>query len=400
MHWKWRVRLTVLVGLAGLQLWPSDSQTNPPETGLAPMPPDIRLWAEPLCFDCHSHRTYFPWYSRVAPISWWIGDEVKRGRAGLNFSRWPEYTPRQQIMAWRRSLQRIQEQRMPPALYSWRHPVRLSEQDIRRLENYVQELARSSAELSGPELLAWPSRQMPGNPTALRGVFRASGIIRDPLVLNGAMVLADGDLHLQGGVSGTGAILAVGTLSIDHQSGAAGPMALVSLGEIRLRGDGRLTALLQSQGGVNVQGVSWTPMAEFEWAVPQVRENRLEFCRDDGEMGERIERQVVVRYARGRFVLWDPEFQLVREATGVEAALRQAEVLLAAEPATSLPRWRRRFRGQWRARLEQLEREGEPAKLRLRLAESRQELPSTGRGFGESLPGGLEALLHFGIGIQ
>lgn len=368
MHWKWRLRMTLLAGLAALQLWPYASQTNPPETGLAPMPPEIKRWVEPLCFDCHSHRTRFPWYSQVAPLSWWIADEVKRGRAGLNFSRWPEYTPRQQVLAWRRSLQRIQEQRMPPALYAWRHPFSLDEQDLRRLELFVQELARSSAELSGPEYLAWPARPLPGPPAALRGVYRAEGTISNPVELHQALVLAPGDLHLAGGVSGNGAIIATGTLSIERQNSSTGPLALVGLKAIRLRGSGRLTALLHSQGRIDLQGVTWTALSEFNQPVAGVREGHLEFCRDDGELGERIERQVVIRHARGRFILWDPEFQLVREAIGVEAALRQAEAILAADPATSLPRWRRRFRQQWRSRLQELERHGPPARLRIRSA--------------------------------
>ena len=24
------------------------------------------------CYDCHSNTTNYPWYSNIAPISWWI----------------------------------------------------------------------------------------------------------------------------------------------------------------------------------------------------------------------------------------------------------------------------------------------------------------------------------------
>jgi hypothetical protein len=40
------------------------------------------------CRDCHSNQTSWPWYSRISPVSWLIADDVKEGRAKLNFSQW------------------------------------------------------------------------------------------------------------------------------------------------------------------------------------------------------------------------------------------------------------------------------------------------------------------------
>jgi len=40
------------------------------------------------CFDCHSNETHYPWYSRVAPVSWWTQNHVEEGRDDLNFSEW------------------------------------------------------------------------------------------------------------------------------------------------------------------------------------------------------------------------------------------------------------------------------------------------------------------------
>ncbi len=28
------------------------------------------------CFDCHSNETHWPWYSRMAPVTWWTLDHV------------------------------------------------------------------------------------------------------------------------------------------------------------------------------------------------------------------------------------------------------------------------------------------------------------------------------------
>ena len=47
------------------------------------------------CFDCHSNKTVWPWYSQIAPFSWVISTHVTQGRKALNFSTWENYTPEQ-----------------------------------------------------------------------------------------------------------------------------------------------------------------------------------------------------------------------------------------------------------------------------------------------------------------
>jgi hypothetical protein len=43
------------------------------------------------CRDCHANSTRWPWYSRVAPVSWVVVDDVKSGRRHLNLSVWGSY---------------------------------------------------------------------------------------------------------------------------------------------------------------------------------------------------------------------------------------------------------------------------------------------------------------------
>jgi hypothetical protein len=40
------------------------------------------------CFDCHSNETKWPWYSNVAPFSFFVQKHVDKGRKALNFSEW------------------------------------------------------------------------------------------------------------------------------------------------------------------------------------------------------------------------------------------------------------------------------------------------------------------------
>lgn len=59
--------------------------------GNAALPDDVRRVLRRACYDCHSDETRWPWYSRVAPISWLVARDVNAARAEMNFSRWGEY---------------------------------------------------------------------------------------------------------------------------------------------------------------------------------------------------------------------------------------------------------------------------------------------------------------------
>src|SRR5580765_3896715 len=50
------------------------------------------------CRDCHSNSTVWPWYTRIAPVSWLMARGVAEGRKAVNFSEWAAYSPEQQRM--------------------------------------------------------------------------------------------------------------------------------------------------------------------------------------------------------------------------------------------------------------------------------------------------------------
>lgn len=53
--------------------------------------PEISMLLKNACYDCHSNETVYPWYTNVAPISWWIKNHIKGARSKLNFSTWGSY---------------------------------------------------------------------------------------------------------------------------------------------------------------------------------------------------------------------------------------------------------------------------------------------------------------------
>ncbi|HEX4808667.1 MAG TPA: heme-binding domain-containing protein [Bryobacteraceae bacterium] len=96
---NFRVYLLVLAFVIGaLQLIPAPKgfQEPKPESADpkqsidadADMPPTVRAIFRRSCYDCHSNTTTWPWYSRVAPLSWWIYKHVSDGRDKLDFSQW------------------------------------------------------------------------------------------------------------------------------------------------------------------------------------------------------------------------------------------------------------------------------------------------------------------------
>ena len=88
--------------LAGAQ-FVRPERVNPPAVAgqslaeRASVPPEVAGVLERSCMDCHSNRTDWPWYSNVAPASWFVIDHVNHGRRHLNFSRWGEYSRRDRL---------------------------------------------------------------------------------------------------------------------------------------------------------------------------------------------------------------------------------------------------------------------------------------------------------------
>lgn len=68
-----------------------------------------------LCFDCHSNETTWPWYSKIAPVSWIIASHVEDGRKELNFSEDKEFDVKEII-------EEFSEGKMPLRMYKDFHP--------------------------------------------------------------------------------------------------------------------------------------------------------------------------------------------------------------------------------------------------------------------------------------
>jgi hypothetical protein len=139
-RWKilrWFV-LAVVAALVVIQFVPVERPSNPPVTGEVPASTEVRAILRRACYDCHSNETVWPWYSKVAPVSWLVARDVREGREELNFSTWDQYGTKQQVKKLGESFEEVAEGEMPPWFYLPAHrDAVLSPQDIAALRNWA-----------------------------------------------------------------------------------------------------------------------------------------------------------------------------------------------------------------------------------------------------------------------
>ncbi len=73
------------------------------------------------CYDCHSYETVYPWYSHVAPVSFFLEDHIKHGRGELNFSEFDSYSLKKKDHKLEEVIEALEEGWMPLNNYVWLH---------------------------------------------------------------------------------------------------------------------------------------------------------------------------------------------------------------------------------------------------------------------------------------
>jgi len=145
-----RIALALLVLLLAAQLVPIE-RPNPPAKLEIPAPAEVGRVLERSCYDCHSNRTQWPWYSYVAPASWFVVRHVRDAREDLNLTEWPLMDIDGQLFFLGEMRKQIAADKMP--LYSYRllhWGARLSNADRTLLLAWIDE---EIGLLSEP---AWP----------------------------------------------------------------------------------------------------------------------------------------------------------------------------------------------------------------------------------------------------
>lgn len=101
-------------------------------------PEPIRSLYTNACYDCHSSHTNYEWYDNIAPISWYVDDNIKRGTFALDFSNWKNLSEIEKEIMFSAIPFNINTDRMPTQNYKQLHPkARLSPSQKKEMTNWM-----------------------------------------------------------------------------------------------------------------------------------------------------------------------------------------------------------------------------------------------------------------------
>lgn len=143
--WIKRFFIAALIILFGIQFIQIDKENPIADAGKdflnsSLVSQEIKSSMQAACYDCHSYKTKYPWYTNISPINYWVKGHIDHGRQKLNFSLWQDYEPKKQHHKLEECIEEIKENHMPLKSYIWMHPqAKLSDQDKEMLLNYFDQ---------------------------------------------------------------------------------------------------------------------------------------------------------------------------------------------------------------------------------------------------------------------
>ncbi|MCC6371554.1 MAG: heme-binding domain-containing protein [Bacteroidia bacterium] len=141
-----KISLIVLALLLVSQFFRIDKSTKPVDSSkdfisLTSPPGDLANVLKTSCYDCHSNQPNYPWYTNVAPISWWIKNHINEGSHHLNFSEWGAYSSKKQDHKLEECVEMIEEGEMPMSSYTLIHGnAKLSKEQQQQLMDWFNSL--------------------------------------------------------------------------------------------------------------------------------------------------------------------------------------------------------------------------------------------------------------------
>jgi hypothetical protein len=132
------IALAVLAVVVIIQFKPV-TRDNPPTQNEIGASPEIMVILRRACYDCHSNETKWPWYSRVAPISWFVAGHVEHGRGNVNFSEWPAFDMEEEEHLFEEMEEEVEGGEMPLKSYLILHPeARLTPEERETLLRWIR----------------------------------------------------------------------------------------------------------------------------------------------------------------------------------------------------------------------------------------------------------------------
>lgn len=139
-----KLLIFTLLVLIGIQFVPMNVPAEVPTKADEELqtPAEVEAILKRACFDCHSNHTNFPWYSSIAPASWFTKMHVKEGREHMNFSTWANYDDEKKLKYLQKIPKAIENNKMPLPSYLLIHnEAKLSEDDKKIISDWANEAA-------------------------------------------------------------------------------------------------------------------------------------------------------------------------------------------------------------------------------------------------------------------
>lgn len=132
------ILLVVAVVIIAVQFIPVQRDGPPPE-GPLQAPADVAAVLQRSCYDCHSSETIWPWYSRIAPVSWYLAHHVEEARAHLDFSRWGLLSKAEIAKVRAEIIEEVESGEMPLPIYLTMHDeARIAPADLAILRRWAE----------------------------------------------------------------------------------------------------------------------------------------------------------------------------------------------------------------------------------------------------------------------
>ena len=132
LKWLAIVMAVAFIGIQFVRPARTNPQVDESQTIFArtQMSPQVSGILDRACRDCHSNKTDWPWYTNVAPLSWWISNHVADGRKDMNLSEWGRLARDRQDRKLRQICDEVSDGVMPLSSYLPMHPqAKLSAED-------------------------------------------------------------------------------------------------------------------------------------------------------------------------------------------------------------------------------------------------------------------------------
>jgi cytochrome c len=153
--------LATSIALSAIHPWGNPRSGIGSNSGLlqgSNVPEDVRRVLEKKCGDCHSEKTHYPAYTRLAPVSWMVEHDIHEARGRLDLSRWQDYTADTRVDLLTRIASESRSGEMPLKQYLLLHPDdRLTTQEQQQIYDWAKDerrhIRQTLSETSGKSAL-------------------------------------------------------------------------------------------------------------------------------------------------------------------------------------------------------------------------------------------------------